>query len=59
MKKTHSIFYHCIGRENKKHHWKYNKKICIKDVSPIVSKVLQDQHLAKTKHNNSWQKRKW
>jgi hypothetical protein len=38
----HSIFYHCIGRESKKHHWKYNRKLGIKDVSPFVSKVLQD-----------------
>jgi hypothetical protein len=42
LRKIHSIFYHFIGKESKKHHWKYNIKFWIKDVSPFVSKVLQD-----------------
>jgi hypothetical protein len=26
LRKIHYICYHCIGKESKKHHWKYNRK---------------------------------
>jgi hypothetical protein len=42
LRKIQSIFYDCICRESKKHHWKYNRKFWHKDVSPYVSKVLGD-----------------
>jgi len=42
LRKIQSIFYDCICRESKKHHWKYNIIFLHKDVSPYVSKVLRD-----------------
>jgi hypothetical protein len=52
----HSIFYHFIGRESKKIIGNTIESFGIKDVSPFVSKVLQDltNILPKQSTNNSW-----
>ncbi len=58
LKKIHSICYHGIGKESKKHHWKYNKFFLHERCFAIFlqGSITLDQHLAKTKHNNSCQK---
>jgi len=42
LRKMHSIFYHCIGRESKNIIGSTIKNFGIKDVLPFVYKVLQD-----------------